>query len=246
MSALNAEVLLRVWEEGRSRQPVERVLTLLATAWPDSSLQEWNRASIGQRDACLLALRDALFGTALETATRCPRCGERIESSFHTHQIVVAAPALPAARDALQLEAEGYAIRYRLPTSEDLLELTDNPPENLQPAALLHRCILEAQHDGTRMEAGELPPTVLRKVTEEMARHDPDAHIQIGLNCPSCQHAWQTTFDIVSYLLGELDDWSDCLLREIHTLAASYGWSERDILAMSRTRRRLYMEMIEA
>jgi len=52
------------------------------------------------------------------------------------------------------------------------------------------------------------------------------------------------TFDILTYLWSEIEDWAQRLLLEVHTLALAYGWSERDILAMSPRRRRLYLEMV--
>ncbi|HUD55174.1 MAG TPA: hypothetical protein VMR02_08095 [Terracidiphilus sp.] len=36
------------------------------------------------------------------------------------------------------------------------------------------------------------------------------------------------------------------LLYEVHTLAAAYGWSEREILSLSAPRRALYLEMVRA
>jgi hypothetical protein len=33
---------------------------------------------------------------------------------------------------------------------------------------------------------------------------------------------------------------------DVHALASAYGWSEREILALSDTRRRLYLEMVSA
>ena len=35
-------------------------------------------------------------------------------------------------------------------------------------------------------------------------------------------------------------------LGEVHVLAREYGWSERDILAMSASRRQLYLDTIES
>jgi hypothetical protein len=53
-------------------------------------------------------------------------------------------------------------------------------------------------------------------------------------------------FDVVSYLWGEIEDWAERLLRDVHSLAAAYGWSERDIVGMSALRRRLYLELANA
>ena len=77
-----------------------------------------------------------------------------------------------------------------------------------------------------------------------MARHDPDADVSIAFECPACGAAWLSRFDIVSYFWGELDDWAQRLLAEVHALARAYGWSEAAILALSPTRRRFYLEMV--
>ena len=61
--------------------------------------------------------------------------------------------------------------------------------------------------------------------------------------CPACGHDASITFDVVSYLWNEIDEWAKRVLVEVHVLAAAYGWSERDVLALSPRRRRLYLEM---
>lgn len=50
-------------------------------------------------------------------------------------------------------------------------------------------------------------------------------------------------FDIGAYLWEEVDAWADRTLRDVHLLAASYGWSERDILDLSPARRGRYLEL---
>jgi hypothetical protein len=53
-------------------------------------------------------------------------------------------------------------------------------------------------------------------------------------------------FDVVSYFWGEIEDWAMRLFRDVHSLAAAYGWSEREIIGMSARRRRLYLELANA
>jgi hypothetical protein len=50
----------------------------------------------------------------------------------------------------------------------------------------------------------------------------------------------------VSYLWSELEEWAHRVLVDIHTLAGAYGWSERQILALSPVRRQLYVDMVRA
>ena len=83
-----------------------------------------------------------------------------------------------------------------------------------------------------------------RRMIARIAEADPQADVEVALNCPCCQHTWQTDFDIVSYLWAELHAWATRLFREVHLLASAYGWSESDILNMSARRRRHYLEML--
>ena len=43
---------------------------------------------------------------------------------------------------------------------------------------------------------------------------------------------------------AELDAWARRLLLDVHTLARAYGWSERDILQLTETRRQFYLNLI--
>ena len=71
-----------------------------------------------------------------------------------------------------------------------------------------------------------------------MSGADPMADIHLALNCPSCEHKWEAPFDIVAFLWREISAAARRLLREVHTLASAYGWTETEILALSPARRR--------
>jgi hypothetical protein len=235
--------LLTVWEEGVSRPPVERALALLAAACPERTPDQWARASIGQRDARLLQLQDELFGSRLETVVTCPRCGERLDVGFSTHDMEAeASPAVPDGGS--QVDVQGYQVDYRFPTSLDLLpDVGQSAPPGRE--TLLRKCIAAARTaDGTEVEANTLPEAVVTAVLEDMARTDPMADVQVGLSCAACRHQWSAPFDILTYLWAEVDEWAQRMLQEIHTLASAYGWSEREILRLSARRRRLYLDLV--
>ena len=263
---MNAAALLAVWEEGVSLSPVRRALQLLATVWPEFSPDEWAHASIGVRDERLLALREELFGSQLEAATACPKCGEHIETSFSLDNIRV--PSAPWASDAqhghetpeearelprlgdptfppakVRVQACGYQVECRVPTSADLLEVTKGVDGRER---LLERCVQVARNGNGTLAARELPEEVIQAITEEMVKADPQADVQIELACPACRHCWLMVFDILSYLWNEIDDWAQRVLREVHSLATAYGWTEPEILGMSARRRRSYLDIIGA
>jgi hypothetical protein len=242
---MDPAALLAVWEEGVSQLPVERALALLAAACPERSREQWGSASIGQRDARLMQLQDELFGSRLETVVTCPRCGDRLDVEFSTHDI--GPETEPAcAEGGSRIEVQGYQVDYCLPTSLDLLpQAGDSTP--LERETLLRNCIATAQRaDGTKVETDFLPEAVVTAVLEDMARTDPMADVRVGLSCADCGHEWSAPFDIVAYLWTEVDEWAQRMLLEIHSLASAYGWSEREILRLSARRRRLYLDLVGA
>ncbi len=234
--------LLAAWEQGATQPPLRRALTLLAAARPERSPDDLARASVGERDAMLLRLREELFGDALEATAECPKCGEPLELAFGTDDVRVPPPA--PGHD-LRLEAFGYEVRFRPPNSADLLALAGSEPERAREALLL-RCVVAASRAGGPAAPDELPEDVLAAVSNRMAEADPQADVSVALTCPSCSHAWSMLFDILSYLWSEVDDWAERLLLEVHQLASAYGWSESDILALGARRRRIYLELVGA
>ena len=69
------------------------------------------------------------------------------------------------------------------------------------------------------------------------------ADLVIDVACPECGEATRAELDIASYLWTELDAWARDVLLDVHLLATAYGWSEPEILALSPTRRRYYLEL---
>jgi hypothetical protein len=103
---------------------------------------------------------------------------------------------------------------------------------------------MDASCQDRAVPADQLPDSVLGTVIERIAEAD-QAEVRIGLTCPECEHQWNEVFDIVSFFWTEIDAWARQLLREVHVLASVYGWSEREILALSPTRRQIYLAMAE-
>jgi hypothetical protein len=239
--AAEVETLLEVWESRAGEPPIRRSLALLAALRPPRSEDEWARVAVGERDARLIELHEALFGAALSTTARCPACGERVEPSFRTADLRVdPAPA----EDPLRVSWDGYDVRFRVPNSDDLLGVAASPPQRA-PLELLRRCTVDARHDGEPLDGSELPKDLVARIARRMAEADPGADLRIALTCPSCDHAWSAVFDIVGHLWSELDDWAQALLSDVHALASAYGWSERDVLAMSPVRRQFYLDLVQ-
>jgi hypothetical protein len=226
---------------------VEQALSLLAAACPETSPEALAKLAIGERDARLLTLREWAFGRRLASLAICPICNKQLELSFDTTEIRVT-PANECVSPLL-VNAVGYEVALRLPTSEDLLAIAQR--ESVPPSAeearmlLLKRCLLQARSQcEEEVPLEQLPEEVKSIAADAIARNDPQADVQLALSCPHCSHEWQVSFDIVSFFWSEINAWAIRLLHEVHTLASAYGWHESDILAMTACRRRLYLEML--
>jgi hypothetical protein len=236
MRSLLPSDLLQIWEAGQQQSSVQRALWLLAAACPDLSPDLLAQFSLGQRDACLLTLREQMFGSQLMSVTCCPHCGDRLELTLNTADL--RAPTEETAPPApLTLTVDDRPVQVRLPNSLDLLAITSCAPAEAQ-AQLLQRCILDIQ------PAAELSAAAVAAIAAAMAAADPQADVQLAMQCPVCAHEWQVAFDIVSFFWSEINAWAQRRLQEVHTLAIAYGWHEADILRMHPHRRQFYLELV--
>ncbi len=229
--------VLDAWEAGAHQRPVERALTMLAVLAPGERAAE---TSVGARDRLLLDLRERIFGPELDAVADCPRCAERLDVTLRTPEI--RAPEADPDRK-LMLAAKGVVVRYRLPNSLDLLQVGEATAAGAK--ALLRRCVVEVLRDGVALPDPPLDEELIAAVEEAMSDADPQADVTVQLSCPSCGHRWQTVFDIVAFLWSDFDRWAQDLLHDVHALAAAYGWSEREVLALSPFRRSAYRALVQ-
>lgn len=230
MSVPLAERLLEVWERGARRHPLDRGLVLLSVARPDDALDSLADVPIGERDRALLAFRSALFGAALESYVDCPACGTRLEFTVDADELRGAPPPR---------EVELHGVRLRPPTSRDLAAALREPDEQAAEDCLAQRCVIGAPSGTAAVDDLDLSEVELA-----LAAADFGSDIELDLSCDSCDHRWQEAFDIVGYLWQEVEARARGLLHEVDALARAYGWSEREILALSDARRQSYVALV--
>jgi hypothetical protein len=244
MRTPSATELLDIWELCMTQPPAQRGLTLLATGCPDTPPGDLARFSAGQRDGHILRLREGIFGAELVSITACRACGEQLEASVKTDEVLLEREPSTEPPEPATLAVAEYEVRYRLPDSLDLAGIAGQPDVASARKELLRRCILSARNQDGEIPLDALPETVLTAMTEQMARADPQANVQLALTCPACGRHWEETLDVVNFFWSELNAWAERLLLEVHTLASAYGWRETEIVAMSPVRRRIYLEML--
>lgn len=222
MNVPSAQILLNLWESGRSLSPLERIMLLMEWLFPEQSPVTW---PIGRRDANLFRLRQCLFGDTIPCYIVCPQCSEALEFNLSAEKLIANEPTR---MDPIAIKFGKRIIRFRLPSSQDILKASDS-------TALLNQCILSNI---------TLTDKIRSQIEASMAEADPLANLHINLNCPACHHIWLAPFDIGGYLWQEFDGWAHSMLRSIHFLASAYSWPESYILNMSAWRRKYYLGLI--
>lgn len=242
MRAPAAAELLNAWEDGLGCSMADRALLLLKAASPEMSKDRLAELTIGRRDAALLELRQALWGPTMDALATCPVCRERLEWTVDAREILADSAEAPSGEISLRL-AE-FSMTFRLPTTADLVALEGHDDPEAARLFLLDRCLTSAQRGEAAVGSDALPAEVVDGIAKRMADADPMADIQWMLRCPSCEHRWRAAFDIVSFLLMEIEAWAARILSEVHVLARAYGWRETDILNLSSMRRQFYLESV--
>jgi hypothetical protein len=221
--------VLAAWEAARGATPVERAVAVAGAAAPAGErVQDW---SVGRRDGLLLDVHAAVFGAAIELVTDCPACGEALELSLAVDDVRL------AAGDAGTEHSLHEGVRFRLPTSADLMAVAMIDDVGAARAALAERCVVAG---------GPLSESATAALAARLAELDPQAAIDLGLRCAECGERWTAPFDVADHVWRRLDARARALVAEVAALAGAFGWNEGEILGLSAERRRLYLDLVGA
>jgi hypothetical protein len=218
------------------------------------------RLLVADRQYLLLRLRAITLGDQVQATARCPwaECGQKVDIDFSLQDIPIKESQTNGPFYTMQLSpeaalkdnaGEGYrAITFRLPNGEDQEVvsplLADGEAQAF--AILLGRCI---QRIGPWDHPSEslirrLSPLAQQEIEREMEAVAPKVELTMEAQCPECGRDFAVPFDLQEFFFGELHTGRDLLDREVHYLAYHYHWSEREIMAMPRDKRRRYIAVL--
>lgn len=243
---LSAAQILDVADAGADADPVSRGTVLLASTHPEWTAEHVRGLVLGEREALLLEIRRATFGDVLGARTACPACGA---------QLAVDVPAAWLRPDGSQAGASGTAVSFELGVGP--VSLTIRPPDGAVLAraaaepdvescrlALVAGCVTGARGPSGPLHVSELSPDVVAAAGEAIVERDPRSEVTVALTCAGCGYDWQARFDAGLFLWEELTAMSIRLVDDVDVLARAYHWSEAEILSMSSSRRRRYVERV--
>ena len=211
---------------------------------------------VGDRDFLMLKLREITCGNKLDAVLFCPdpECGKPMDVTLNLDDF---APEMKPVSDrlfTLELPADegetgSFSIEFRLPTGAD--QETAAPwisgDEESAVCQLLARTITRV-NDETAVDqetVRALPPKVRIEIEERMEKLAPHVTIELETSCVECRKPFTTLVDLTSFFLAEMKQSRQSLEREFHFLAWHYHWRESEILALTRKKRRRYIELIQ-
>ena len=228
MRALQNSDLLGLWEDGRRRHPIDRAILVLAVAEAGKAMADW---PLGRLNRALIELHCVSFGRSFKGWLACPGCCETLE--FQLDGLALANSGF--ARDVDSIVVNGNA--FRLPTSKHLASIAIETSPERAAIRLLESLSVEP------CDAESWSEDAMEEIGEELAKADPLAETRVSYHCPLCGATGEETLDIVSFLWAEIQSKAKRLFAEIHVLASTYGWTEREVLALGEERRAIYLEM---
>ena len=230
--------LLAAWEAGVGAPELARGCAALAAAGlaDPASLLDLPLGLVGY-----LGVRCHLtsFGSQVDALTGCQACGATLDVALSLTELPPGpeyTPGDPAPTRTLDLA--GGVVTVRSPTVRDLVAAAaDADPRG----ALVRRC---AQRTGPApVEMASLGADELALVDEALEDLSGLGLITVRAACPDCGEPVAALLDPAALLWQQVQDAAPALLRDVATLAAAFGWSEREILALPAARRRAYLEL---
>ena len=244
MRSLNSEDCLRIWEHTYAASPIGQALSILQVAHPESEYDALADLPVGERDRSLLLIRQATFGDHFEAYDECPQCSKGVEYAFTATELRSESPA-PDVVPALELESHQQTIELSPLTTRDLLTINKQGEIDAMELLLQSNSLSANTKSWILTLEPEQREDIATAIEAHLEQIDPLSNISFVSNCPYCPHEWEAPFDIGSFLWKEVSIEAKRLLQEIHILASRYGWSEREILRLSKTRRHVYLSLGE-
>ena len=234
---------MRAWESAQRLHPLDRGTAILATALPDRTPDVLDALPLGDRQSLLFRLRELTFGPHLEGVADCSSCGEPLEFELDLAAVADASEVAPGGE--VEIALDGYDLRLRPLCFEDVRVAATYTDPLAARRCLAERSVVLASRDEVTVPSRDLPDSLIDGIGAALAEIDGGAEVLLELVCPACQAKVTPVLDGAEILWAEVRAQALRLLREVHTLASAYGWSEGDILSMSGARRASYLALVE-
>ncbi|HEY2853231.1 MAG TPA: hypothetical protein VGJ18_10320 [Gemmatimonadaceae bacterium] len=191
------------------------------------------------RTECLLRIAALEGSSTFELRLRChaPACGKPLEIELTLDELLTQRGDWDA---PIVAEFGGVRRSLRAPTGEDQRSWSGRAFDDVREAGLAIATSLLDDSSTTSLSDADV--TVIERL---LAEHDPLVDFTVLAACPYCGAEEEYEVDLLEHAIKRLRDARDRLLAEIQMLAASFHWSESEIVAIPAWRRSRYLALNE-
>jgi hypothetical protein len=177
------------------------------------------------------------FGASFAWWTRaCEECGTLFQFPLDLGEL----PATPAGDlyPETEVQTTRLRVRIRVPTGADQLQVAA-AADGASASRLLARLCVAPCDEAT---IDDLSAEDLALIDQGLKDLGPTLPWGVEALCPECETRNAVPIDTMGWIAGVADGPTAA----VHEIAMAYGWSERDILALSRAQRLKYLALIRA
>jgi hypothetical protein len=186
--------------------------------------------AVGDREAALLHVQAATFGTQLALIVDCPACSAPLDLGLDVDDLLTK----PIDNPQPHVKCGNHTLRRATGADQRAVAATALDDPAAAAAALVQRCVMQGD-----------PATLPTEVAEAaLERADPQATCEFALTCVECGAAFPSTLNGGELISRQLTYTATYLAESVHLLAAQYHWSYAEIIALPVTRRRRFAELV--
>jgi hypothetical protein len=222
-----AAATLDLWEALSATTPAARGAIVLVARGLAANIEEACDLPLASAAAAALAELRSRSGPELATVVACPACEALLDVPLRLDDF-----ATRTSEPEGEVRVRGVVVRA--PTTADVLAALDfdDPAQTLRDRCETWPSDAHGDHE------------LAARVAEAAERLAGAAGVTARLTCPECGNDVEADVDVVRLLAERVADQARAVLADVATLAAAYGWSEREILTMSPVRRRSYLDLV--
>lgn len=193
--------------------------------------------SHGDRLFLMIQLQAKIDPSPQWLTVNCQHCEEMIQFQIEPQTMPVKPAGNSFPESSVSLSTGN--LRIRVPTGADeekLAHYADSEESALK--LLLPELITSTINEESINSLTQDDLELIDKKLDEMS---PQPATLVSIECPYCTFQQQVSIDHYNWVSQS----TQILDEEIHTLALNYHWSEKDILELSKNRRKHYLQLIQ-
>lgn len=236
------EIMLGEGARGAGSLPA-RITAVLSEALAElggtaASVAHVRNLNVGDRQFLMAQLAAHIDDQDVWLTAECGKCRKLFDVPLRYSAL----PVKPAGEEFPETTVEtGLGrLRVRVPTGADQEAIAAVDEEAAALYILLQR-LLSMVDPSRALDVAQLSDNDIAAIEARLEAMAPEIASRLKTYCPGCEAENQLPISPYAALQRPVGD----LYTEIHRLANTYHWSERDILDLPRTRRQIYLQLID-